>query len=78
MKMLCFHFVVVIHNKTPFMFFPVGSALADPDIVFIMPPPAPTSKGPRTRDLFGELDIQINSVKNVSNSTPDPFLIQTS
>ena len=38
--MLCFHFVVVIHNKTPFMFFPVGPALylADPDIVFIMPP----------------------------------------
>ena len=53
MKMLCFHFVVVIHNKTPFMFFPVGPALADSDIVFIMPPPAPTSKGPRTRDLFG-------------------------
>ena len=39
--------------------------LADPDIVFIMPPPAPTSKGPRTRDLFGGLDLQINSVKNV-------------
>ena len=39
------------HNKTPFMFFPVGPALADPDIVFIMPPLAPTSKTPWTRGL---------------------------
>ena len=34
------------------MFFPVGAALADPDIVFIMPPTGPTSQGPRTRDLI--------------------------
>ena len=44
-EMLCFYFHsdVLIHNKTPFMFFPVGPALADPDIVFIMPPLAPTT-----------------------------------
>ena len=74
MKMLCFHFVVVIHNKTPFMFFPVGPALylADPDIVFIMPPPPLTSKGPRTREHYTK-SLQIKKY-----STPDLFLILTS